>query len=127
MQLCLFGEVQLQMAALKGNSKVSITESEKSAVLASVLMPQYVWMAAGALGWLSVDKLKPLKERDIILYPDTSKDGTAYAKWSSVATEAKRKGYSIAVSDLLESKCTPEEKAQGYDLADYLINSLLMG
>ena len=121
MQLCFFGEVQLQKPTFHTTSPVAIVEAEKTAVLASILLPDYIWLAAGALGWLNIDKLKPLKGRDIILFPDTSKEGTAFAKWSTIANEAKRKGYNITVSDLLERLCTPEQKEQGFDIADYLI------
>lgn len=82
-------------------------------------------MAAGALDWLNVDKLKPLKNRKIILYPDTSTTGNAFNRWSKIAKEAKRLGYNITVSTLLEHKCTNEQKVKGYDLGDYLIDRLI--
>ena len=46
-------------------------------------------------------------------------------KWKKISKEAKRLGYNISVSTLLENKCTEEQKAKGYDLGDYLIDMLL--
>ncbi|MBK8966966.1 MAG: hypothetical protein IPM36_09860 [Lewinellaceae bacterium] len=44
---CLFGEHQLQI----GNTgkKVALVESEKTAVLMSGLLPDYIWLATGGL------------------------------------------------------------------------------
>jgi len=123
MQLCLFGELQLQKQALNATSPVAIVESEKTAIISSILMPNYIWLAAGALGWLSVEKLKPLKGRTIVLFPDTSKEGAAFAKWSTIASEAKRKGYNIMISDLLEKECAEEQKEQGFDIVDYFLTT----
>ena len=123
MQLCLFGELQLQLSK-NTNKPVLIVEGEKTAVIASILMPQFIWMAAGALGWLNIEKLSPLKERDIVLYPDTSEQSTAFEKWSKIAADAKVKGYRISVSGLLETKCSTKQKEQGYDIADYLMSNM---
>lgn len=124
LKMCLFGEHLISSERFK-NMPVGIVESEKSALIASGCMPDIVWMAAGAKDWLNVDKLKPLKERKIILYPDTSSTGNAFDRWTKIANEAKGLGYNISVSTLLENKCTDEEKAKGYDLGDYLIDRLL--
>ena len=49
-------------------------------------------------------------------------DADGYEVWNKVAADARRLGLSIKVSKLIESSGTPEEKRDGYDLADYLIN-----
>lgn len=124
LNMCLFGEHLIRSERYK-NMSIGIVESEKTALIASACMPDLLWMAAGALEWLNIDKLKPLKERKIILYPDTSATGNAFAKWTKIAKEAKRLGYHISVSTLLENKCTNEQKAKGYDLGDYLIDRII--
>lgn len=124
LNMCLFGEHLIRSERYK-NMPVGIVESEKTALIASACMPDLLWMAAGALEWLNIDKLKPLKERKIILYPDTSATGNAFAKWTKIAKEAKRLGYHISVSMLLENKCTDKQKAKGYDLGDYLIDQII--
>lgn len=123
LKMCLFGEHIIRSEKYKG-MPVGIVESEKSALIAAACMPNIIWMAAGALDWLNVNKLSPLKDRKIILYPDTSTTGNAFNKWAKIAKEARRSGYNITVSTMLESKCTEEEKAKGYDLWDYLIDRL---
>jgi hypothetical protein len=104
---------------------VSIVESEKSAVIGSIckgVFPDMVWLAAGSLSWLNADRVARLgRDRKIILYPDTDIDGKCISKWQVIASEARKRGFSVYVSDLIEKNATVEEKAKGYDLADYLI------
>lgn len=123
LQMCLFGLHLIRSVNNKGKT-ICICESEKSAIIAACCMPDRIWMAAGALHWLNVKKLKPLKGWNIILFPDTSKDGSAFALWSKIADEANRQGLNVIVFDKLEKECTVEEKANGFDIADYLIRGL---
>lgn len=124
LQMCLFG---LHLILSKNNlgKIICICESEKSAIIAAACLPQYIWMAAGALDWLNVEKLKPLKGWKIVLFPDTSTTGIAFKKWSVIAEKATEIGLSVVVSTMLEDNCTDEEKASGYDLGDYLIDRIV--
>ncbi|GAB6121178.1 DUF6371 domain-containing protein [Dysgonomonas termitidis] len=124
LRMCLFGLHLIRSERNKGKV-VCICESEKSAVIASGAMPEYLWMAAGALGWLNIDKLKPLRDRCIILFPDTSATGKAFEKWTQIADEARSQGYDIHVSTMLEDECSGEQKERGYDIGDYLIDNRL--
>lgn len=125
LQMCLFG-LHLIRSESNKNKGICIVESEKTAVIASGALPEYIWMASGALGWLNIEKLKPLKDRSIVLYPDASRDGKAFNKWSNIAKEAKEQGLNVSVSTFLENICTIEQKEQGYDLGDYLIEKLIV-
>ena len=49
---------------------IAIVESEKTACIMSMLFEKYLWMATGSLNGLNYNKIKPLKKRAIILYPD---------------------------------------------------------
>jgi hypothetical protein len=100
------------------NKPVSIVESEKSAIIGSLCFPEFIWLACNSKTWLKTERLKRLGKRQIILYPDA--DG--FELWQSIATAAQREGASIKVSNLIESHATAEQKVNGYDLADYLIN-----
>lgn len=124
MQMCLFGLHLIHPFWNNSGKTICICESEKSAVIAACCMPQYIWMAAGALHWLNVEKLKPLKGWDVVLFPDTSTNGKAFELWSKIAEEANRQGLNVIVSDMLEKNCTEEQKADGYDIADYLIDEI---
>jgi hypothetical protein len=109
---CLFGEHLL----IDKTKPVAIVESEKTAVIASVYLPQFIWVAVGSLTNLNAEKCSTLKGRTVILFPDLS----GFEKWSSKAKELSHLAI-FTVSALLERKATEAEKKQGFDLADYLI------
>jgi len=118
LQQCFFGE---HLLSLHPEATVCIVESEKSALISAALFPDQIWLAAGGIGNLSVDKCRVLKERKVILYPDLN----GYNKWLDKAIEIEKQcGCNISVSTLLEHISTPEAKAQGLDIADYMINQL---
>jgi hypothetical protein len=100
------------------NKPVAIVEAEKSAIIASLCFPEFVWLAIGSKQSLKVEKIKRLGNRQIILYPDA--DG--FNQWQSIATDAQRQGLAVKVSNLIETFATTEQKISGFDLADYLIN-----
>jgi len=109
---CLFGEHLL----IDKTKPTAIVESEKTAIIASVYLPQFVWVAFGGIGF-NIDKCSILKGRTVTLFPDLN----GFEKWSSKVKELSHLAI-FTVSDLLERKATEAEKKQGFDLADYLIN-----
>jgi hypothetical protein len=109
---CLFGEHLL----IDKTKPVAIVESEKTAVIASVYLPQFIWVAVGSLTNLNTEKCSILKGRAVILFPDLN----GFVKWSSKAKELSQLA-TFTVSDLLERKASEAERKQGFDLADYLI------
>ena len=109
---CLFGEHLL----IDKTKPVAIVESEKAAVIASVYLPQFIWLAVGSLTNLNAEKCSILKGQTVTLFPDLN----GFDKWSSKAKELSHLTI-FTVSDLLERKATEAEKKQGFDLADYLI------
>lgn len=120
----LFGMHQIRSKYSKDKA-ICIVEGEKSAVIASGQYPKYIWMATGARDWFNKHSLEPIRDRNIILFPDTSKDGKTYEKWQQIADKYKTKGYSISVSNMLEKGCTQEQKEQGYDIGDLLHDNLV--
>ena len=116
---CLFG---LHLLGVVGGA-VCVVEAEKTAVIMSEVYPQYVWMAAGGLSALSAEKLRPLRDHKVVLFPDTDPDGTTYACWKAIAGEASRSFLSpVYVSPLLERHATPEQRAAKIDIVDLLFN-----
>jgi len=109
---CLFGEHLL----IEKTKPVAIVESEKTAVIASGYLPQFIWVAVGSLTNLNAEKCSILKGRTVTLFPDLN----GFDKWSSKAKELSHLA-NFTVSDLLERKATEAERKQGFDLADYLI------
>lgn len=118
LQQCFFGE---HLLGLHPETVVCIVESEKSALISAALFPDEIWLAAGNINGLSIDKCQILKGRTVILYPDLN----AFSKWADKAKEIQKQcDCIISISDLLEKKATPYAKAQGLDVADFLINQL---
>jgi hypothetical protein len=115
---CLFGEHLLQ----DKTKPVAIVESEKTAIIASVYLPQFVWVAVGSLTNLNAEKCQVLDGRTVALFPDLNgfDDLNGFEKWSNKAKELSHLAI-FTVSDLLERKATEAERKQGFDLADYLI------
>ena len=59
----------------KSEKTICIVESEKTAVIASIQYPQFIWLASGSANGLTKEKIKPLSNRNIILIPDCDKAG----------------------------------------------------
>ena len=115
LQQCLFGEHLL----IGNNKRAAIVESEKTAIIASIYYPQYVWLATGGLSNLTDEKCTHLKGRSVTLFPDLN----GFEKWN-----LKRKELSLKIprtcfkiSKLLEKNATEKEREDGCDIADYLI------
>ena len=118
LQQCFFGE---HLLGLHPEAVICIVESEKSALISAALFPDEIWLAAGNINGLSIDKCQVLKGRTVILYPDLN----AFEKWSLKAKEIQKQcNCTISVSNLLEETATPYAIAQGLDVADFLINQL---
>ena len=123
---CYFGE---HLLSANPHKTVAIVESEKTAIIASLFMPEYVWLAAGNLNGLTVEKSKVLRGRSVILFPDLGKKlptrPIPFELWKGKAVEIKRAyGCKVIVSDLLERTATDEARESGLDVADYFIKQL---
>lgn len=113
---CFFGEHLLK---LEPSKTVAIVESEKTALIASVLFPKYIWLACGGLNNLSEEKCKVLKNRKVVLFPDLN----AYDKWEQKAKMVLKCDY--VINCFLQSNATEEQKLNGLDLADFVVEYLL--
>lgn len=63
---CLFGEHLINIY----NKPIAIVESEKTAVIASLFIDKYLWLACGGLNQLSASKMEILRNRSVTLFPD---------------------------------------------------------
>ena len=109
---CFFGEHLL----CDKSKPVAVVESEKTAIIASVYLPEFIWLAVGGKEGLSREKCNLLAGRSVTLFPDLN----AFDLWTKKAKELSNIT-KFSVSDLLERKANQTEKLQGLDLADYLI------
>ena len=98
---------------------VAIVESEKSALLGSLVYPRYTWLATGGKCNLTPHKTSALVNRTVILLPDVD----AYDEWKERARLLflpKR----VIVSDLLQRIATDDEREKKIDIGDWLIDFL---
>lgn len=113
---CFYGEHLLKKYPHKD---VAIVESEKTAIISSMYLPQFVWLASGNLNGINEEKAQALKGRNVQLFPDLSVDGKACKKWEVQASRIKRLTKSININTLLERLAPVEHRLNGYDLGDY--------
>jgi len=113
LQQCLFGE---HLLTDDKRIPVAIVESEKTAIISSVYFPEFTWLAAGSKSNLNPERCKCLMGRSVTLFPDLG----AYRDWQQKA-ESLSYFCDIRVSKLLEEYCDRNDKEEGYDLGDYLI------
>lgn len=111
---CLFGEHLLSEPGSRGRT-IALVESEKTAVIASGIMPKYIWLATGGKSQLSPEKLSVLRGRKVIAFPDV--DG--YQQWKEKLSSIA--GLNITVSDVLEKNATDRDRRDHIDIADWLI------
>lgn len=112
------------------DNEVCIVESEKTALIASVYMPQFVWLATGGASgckWRDYSVYKLLNGRSVTFFPDygyfnkkTVK--TCFAEWGDRVERIKEalQWNKIKVSDILEKRLAHLER-EDQDLADLLI------
>lgn len=101
---------------------IAIVESEKTAIIASLFLPEYLWLATGALDKLSSKRLESIKHRTLILFPDLRKNEATFS-WENKGKELEALGFKISTNNFLEKYASKKEKEEGLDIADYLLAS----
>lgn len=86
-------------------ASIALVESEKTALIASVYLPEYIWLAtggssifAGPHSMQAKIRMQPLKGRSIVLFPDLDK----IAKWQEVASLWVKEGYEMHINSFVE-------------------------
>lgn len=111
LQQCLFG---LHLIKEDNQKKtICLVESEKTAIIMSMILPKYHWMATGSKSNLNQELLTPIKDFTIILYPDK----TEFKCWNQKSELLIKKGFSVKCSPLLENLNIDN----GGDLADFIL------
>ena len=103
-----------------GEASPCLVESEKTALLMSILCPGRVWLATGGKQNFKEQMVAPLAGMEVSLYPDAD----ALTDWYTRAMEFNRTlGTRLHIPtwyyDLMNH---PEAKAAGWDLADVIIS-----
>lgn len=112
---CFFGE---HLLAEYPSKHVMIVESEKTAIIATHFMPQYIWLATGGMnGCFNREAVEVLRGREVTLMPDLG----ATAKWKEKLPMLSIVCKNVSVSDMLERIATDEQRNHGLDIADFLL------
>ncbi len=112
---CFFGE---HLLPTDEKRSVAIVESEKSALIASSYLPQYLWLASGGKnGCFRSENLNVLSGRNVVLFPDLG----ATEDWSARISTMQQMGITVKLFDYLERNATEKERAEGFDIADFLL------
>ena len=88
MQRCLFGAHLLGKYPEK---IVALVEGEKTAVVMSMLKPNFVWLATGGCENLNKDVTLPLVGRRVVIIPDSG----CLEKWKKKMSAIKGTNYSF--------------------------------
>jgi hypothetical protein len=107
---CLYGE---HLLSQRPDAPVKIVESEKTAIVASVIYPEFIWLASCSLSNLTVARCMPLKGRKVSLIPDTGAEDA----WLEKASQL-RKFIPDCFVDII-----PGDNPKGYDLCDYILDN----
>lgn len=111
LQQCLFG---LHLVANSLQKTIAIVESEKTAIIMSMFMPEYTWIATGSKQNLKYDFLKPLLKQKIIIFPDKGE----FEDWDRKTKLLQKLGFKIKCSQLVENSSFEI----GTDLADIYVH-----
>lgn len=111
---CFFGE---HLLTEQSDSNVGIVESQKSAVICSIVFPSMVWLATCGCGNFKMSKMEALRDRRIFVYPDKGSED----KWCAIVAEMKWKGFNIHLRTVMQD--LPDYGANS-DIADVLLDNL---
>ena len=118
-ELCLYGE---QWLTVKPEATVILVESEKTAVVGSFVIPDFVWIASGGTSGLTKEKARPLKGRTVLVCFDAEERAVERAQKN---VEVLRSIGASAMAQLngkaIIYHLLGEETANGKDIADELI------
>ena len=117
MKQCLFGEHLLAETSSSAKT-VAIVESEKTALVATLFIPDFIWLATGGMhGCFNSEVMQVLQGREVILFPDLKATEEWRCKLPMLQSVCRR----ATCSDLLEKMATDEQRSLGLDIADFLL------
>jgi len=113
---CFFGE---HLLTDKTTTKtIAIVESEKTAIIATHFISDFVWLATGGMnGCFNKDAVEVLSGREVVLIPDLG----ATDKWKSKLPLLQSVCKQVLVSNILEDNATDVQRQKGLDIADFLL------
>lgn len=125
---CLFGLHLLRERRADRERAIAVVESEKTAIIMSELLPDYIWLATGGMGNVQAEKFRQLRGMRVVMFPDTDTNGKTFAAWYEAAQRVMRQPFwehspPVTVSALLEQRATPNQKERKIDLVEYMFEA----
>lgn len=119
MKQCLFGEHLLSDASVAMSAKpVAIVESEKTALVAALFIPDFIWLATGGIhGCFNSEAMQVLCGREVVLFPDLK----ATEEWRRRLPMLESFCRRAICSDMLERIATGAQREAGLDISDFLL------
>ncbi len=112
---CLFGEHLLRE---RPTAYVGIVESEKTALIMSHFMPDFLWLATGGMdGCFNEKTMQVLRGRNVVLFPDLG----GKEKWQKKAQVLIPICKRVLMSEAIEEQATDEHRGAGLDIADFFL------
>lgn len=107
---CLFGEHLLTYQHHQTKT-VILVESEKTAIVGSILLPDYVWLSFGGSTGLTLEKISVLKGFRVLIVPDMSENAIAiiYKKIAMLIAM----GINTTIWDMTNGKTDSQLKIEG--------------
>ena len=119
MKQCLFGEHLLSdTSATMSTKPVAVVESEKTALVAALFIPDFIWLATGGMhGCFNSETMQVLGGREVVLFPDLK----ATEEWRQRLPMLESFCRHATCSDMLERIATDAQREAGLDIADFLL------
>ena len=118
---CLFGEHLID--DLNKSTPIILVESEKTSLVCSIHLPNYIWLSYGGINGLTENKLDVLIGHKVILVPDMSEN--AVAIMNKKIPHLMELGIDAHVWDMTNGKSDEQLKLDGWyncDLEDVFRN-----
>lgn len=119
---CLFGE-HLIIDNLKGKQTIILVESEKTAIVGSILIPKHTWLSYGGKNGFKKEKYDCLIGHKVLVIPDMENDSVNIMK--NKVSELRKNGVLANLWDLTNGKSDEElinTGVYGNDLEDIFRN-----
>lgn len=118
---CFFGE-HLLSDPKYNQLPIGIVESEKTAVIASIVAPEFVWLATGGKNGVGITKknsIQALKGRNVVLFPDAD----AYDEWVTKSELLSPACNSVKVDNFTKVYENDTNGIKGADIADFILTA----
>jgi len=107
---CLYGE-HLIIDKLKGKQKIILVESEKTAIIGSILIPRFTWLSYSGINGLTNNRIKALRGHRVLIIPDMHKEAIDIIK--NKIPFLKQNDIKVNIWDLTTGKTKTQLENQG--------------